>query len=685
MWFYGDFITIIGAKIMKSLYLVFAYLFLVASADAITLNTDEPRTIVADKIEYDVRSETMKTVGNTEITNESGQRLTLTDSYITQQGEELSGDDIKLWLGNHVYVESDNITRRGDLTIARQATFTACDDCDAYGDAWEISTYKIIHDMQARELKFYSPVLRTYDIPVLWWPYFEMPDPGVKYKTGFLMPDFASTNKMGTQINLPLYISLSDTHDMTFTVSYLTQENPLFQLEHRLNAPHSEYRTRGSFTHNRAGENRWHIFNDDVMDLGDYARATIFLERASDKTYLQKYGFYDDQPYLDSGAKIELFGQSSYVVADAHIFQELRNSTGVQTAPDGDILPNIRAIHQTAPLFGETYATFGADVLGISGDDTSAQRMTGDMRLTTPWTLWGGNRLTASLSARYDVYHFDNTKMIDGDIYSGFKSRFLPSGYLEWGLPLFKPSSSWTQVLEPRARITFMRELDQEAFAESNDSAGTILTDSALFSDNRFAGLDLWENGTYADYGMRWSAFNADGHTVEVFLGQSYDFANRPDTDLKGGFHNGLSDYVGRIAYNNTSWLDIASRFRLDQDTLALRHMETSARIGGARNFLNIGHIWSQNLSVDLTENNDINETIVGAGVQLTNRWAFRWNAIYNMELGQFQRHGGGFFYNHPCYYLSVEYRRDNAIKEDYVGTTTFQFRFGMAINGQQY
>jgi hypothetical protein len=56
MWFYGDFITIIGTKIMKSLYLVFAYLFLVASADAMTLNTDEPRTIVADKIEYDVRS-----------------------------------------------------------------------------------------------------------------------------------------------------------------------------------------------------------------------------------------------------------------------------------------------------------------------------------------------------------------------------------------------------------------------------------------------------------------------------------------------------------------------------------------------------------------------------------------------------------------------------------------------------
>lgn len=668
----------------KITYLLFG-VSVTAPFVAQSASIDEPKTIIADRIEYDVQSETIKTVGDTEIVNASGQRLTLTDSYISSQGDQMSGSDIKLWLGNHVYVESDNITKDGDLTIARRATFTACDDCDAYGDAWKISTYKIIHDMASRMLKFYSPVLRTYDIPVLWLPYFEMPDPGVKYKTGFLMPDFESTNKMGTQINIPFYISLSDTHDMTVTFSYLTQENPLFQIEHRLNAEHSEYRTQGSFTHNRDGENRWHIFNDDVIELGEYARATIFLERTSDKTYLQKYGFYDDQPYLDSGAKLELFGQSSYVVADAHIFQELRDVSGRWSAPDGNILPNIRAVHQTAPLFGDVYATFGADVLGISGDGTSSQRMIGDARLTAPWTIWGGNRITASVSARYDLYNFDNTQMQDGDIFSGVKNRFLPSGYLEWGLPLFRPSDNWTQVLEPRARLTVMRKIDSDAFADSNDSAGTILTDSTLFSDNRFAGFDLWENGTYADYGVRWAAFNNTGKTVEIFLGQTYDFTDRPDIDLNSGFHNGASDYVGRISYNNMRWLNLATRFRLNQNNLSLRHMETSANIGTARNFINIGHIWSQNLAIDFTENTDINEAIIGTGLQLTDRWSVRWNAIYNMELGQFQRHTGGFFYTHPCYYLSIEYRRDNAIKEDYVGTTTFQFRFGMSINGQQY
>lgn len=663
----------------------FSGLLFISASHAITVDADDPRLITADRIEYDVRSETIKTSGNAEIVNTSGQRMTLTDSYISQQSGSLSGEDIKLWLGSHVYVETDNITREGDLTIARHAVFTACDNCDSFGDAWKISTYKIVHDMQSRMLEFYSPVFYAYRVPVFWIPYFEVPDPGVKYKTGLLTPDIESTNKMGTQINIPLYISLSDTHDMTFTLSYLTQENPLFQLEHRLNTPHSEFRTQGSFTHNRLGENRWHVFNDDVIELGEYARATIFLERASDKTYLQKYGFYSDQPYLDSGAKLEVFGQSSYVVADTHIFQELREATGVQSVPDGNILPNIRAAYQSEPLFGETYATFNGDILGISGHDTSSQRFIGDIRLTTPWTLWGGNRLTASVSARYDLYHFDNTVMVDRETYSGMQDRFLPSGYLEWGLPMFRPGGNWTQIIEPRARITFMRHMDAEEFALNNDSAGTILTDTTLFSDSRFAGLDLWENGNYADYGVRWAAFNNDGHTFEVFLGQSYDFVDKAAIDLNSGFHNGFSDYVGRIGYDNSDWLDISTRFRLSQDDLSLRHMETTANIGTATNFFNIGHIWSQNLDADMISATNVNEAVIGAGVQLSNRWSVRWNAIYNMELEQFQRHTGALFYSHPCYYLSFGYRRDNAIKEDYVGTTTFQFRFGMAIDGQQY
>ncbi len=671
---------------MRKFFYVLSLILISHGTHAISVDLNEPTVIKADKIEYDLKSETIKTIGKTEISNKSGQKMTLKDSYITKNGTDLSGNDIQIWLGPHVYIESENVSKNNNITIAQHASFTACKNCDSFGgEAWEISANEIEHNLDNHMLYFYNMLFWVYDLPVMWLPYFDMPDPTVKHKTGFLMPTLESTNKMGTQINIPFYLYISDTHDATVTFSYLTAENPLFQLEHRLNGTHSEFRTRGSYTYNRDGENRWHIFHNDIIELGENARANIFLNRASDKTYLQKYGFYNEQPYLDSGVRLELFGQSGYVVADAHIFQELRSNKQHYSAPAGDILPNIRGIYQTQPLFAATYATFMGDILGISGDGFASQRLIGEARVTSPWTLWGGNRLTASVATRYDIYNFYNTVMIDGDKFSGMKNRFLPNGYLEWGLPLFRPREDWTQVIEPRARVTFMRHIQDSIFAESNDSVGALLSDATLFSSNRFSGLDLWENGTFADYGLRWAAFDSDGQTIETFFGQSYDFTKREATDPNSGFHDGQSDYVGRIGYNNTKWLNLYSRFRLAQENLGLRHMETNAVIGTNRNFLNVGHIWSKQFYDVVTQAESIHEIMGGVGFAITDRWAVRWNAIYNLTEEHFQQHSGALYYEHPCYYLSFGYRRDGTKREDYVGTTTFQFRFGISVDGQHY
>ena len=669
---------------MKKLFL-FLMMFVSGPLFAITVDVNEPKTIQSEKIEYDVKSGTIKTSGKTEITNASGQRMTLKDSYLSQRGESVSGKEVQIWLGQHVYIESDSITRDGDYTIARRATFTACDGCDDYGNAWSIWASKIKHNMDDRMLSFYNMVLRLYDLPVLWFPFYTMPDPGVKHKSGLLMPSFGSTNKMGTQINVPLYIAFSDYHDATITFSYLTRENPLFQLEHRLNLAHADFVTHGSYTHNKVGENRWHVFNKDRIDLGEHARANIYIARTSDKTYLQKYGFFSGQPYLDSGAKLELFEKTGYIVADTHTFQELRNDNWRGTVPGGNILPNVRGVYQTRPLFAETYASFGTDVLGVVGDGTSSQRFVGDARIVSPWTVLWGNRITASIDARYDIYNFNNTMMADGAEFSGVKTRFLPSGYVEWGLPLVRPASSWSQTIEPRARLTMRRRVEDEQFAANNDSAGAFLSDTVLFSNNRFAGYDLWENGTFADYGLRWAIFNPDGRQVEMFFGQSYDFTQRADTDLNSGFHNGGSDYVGRISFSNSSWFNISERFRVNRDTLDLRHSETSMRIGDDKTFLSFGHIWARQLSNVGSEENNTNEATVGAGLKLSERWSVHGNAIYNWVDNKFLKHGATLFYNHPCYYVSDGYTRDNAVHEDYEGNTTFHIRFGMSIEGQHY
>ncbi|MDR2412865.1 MAG: LPS assembly protein LptD [Rickettsiales bacterium] len=666
---------------MKKTLLNIFFLLYPCALVAEAVDIQAAKTISAPKIEYNVKSAAIQTKGRTEISNTANQKIIANDLYLNNKATDAAGQNIELWLGKNIHVSADKVVRKNENTVSKNAVFTACYGCDEYGNAWEISASKISHNMESHMMKFYNPVMWAYGLPVFWVPFFAIPDPSVKRKSGILIPDINSTNNMGTQFNLPVYIALSDTHDMTLKLSYLTKENPLFQLEHRLNQKHSEFRTSGSFTHNKAGENRWHIFNDDVIELGENAKATIYLERASDKTYLQKYGFYGDQPYLDSGVKAELFGQSGYVVADAHIFQELRGNSNHFSIPSGNILPNIRGNYQTSPLFGETYAILNADILGISGESSISQRIIGESGIISPWTLWGGQRMTASASARYDIYNFDNTVMIDGNGFSGLKTRFLPSGYLEWGLPLARAGQKWTHVIEPRARLTAMLGTSEPAFALNNDSAGTLLSDATLFSKNRFSGLDLWENGTFADYGMRWAAFDGSGHNLEIFAGQSYDFTERPDTDPNSGFHNGRSDYVGRVEYKNSKWLELAGRFRLAEDNFSLRHLETAAAIGGQRNYFNISHIWARQFIDVVTLGDNIHEFSAGLGLGITQRVEIKFNAVYNMTETRFQRHTGGIFYNHPCYFMSLEYRRDNAKKDDYVGNTTFQFRFGLNLN----
>jgi LPS-assembly protein len=662
-----------------------------ANVFALGVNLDEAKTIKSDKIEYNVKSEEIKTSGNTEIVNASGQRVKLDSATLSKDASNVSADNIELWLGKHVYIRAQQINRDGSETIADHAEFTACDGCDSYGNAWEIFANRTIHDADEKMLYFHNATFWVYNdtIPVLWLPYYEMPDPSVKYKTGFLMPSFNSTNDMGTQFNIPFYINFSNRHDLTTTFSYLTKENPLFQAEHRLNLRHSEFRSTGSFTHNKAGENRWHFYNNDKIELGENARAFIYIARTSDQTYLQKYGFYDYQPYLDSGAKLELFGQTSYIVADTHIFQELRQASGNQNSVSGDILPNIRGVYQTNPFWQETYLSFSGDILGISGHKSSSQRVVGEARVVSPWTLWGGNRLTLSASTRYDVYNFDKTTVYDDgqlvNSYSGVKARFLPSGYIEWGLPLYDTKNTWTYILEPRARLTLMNHSNKDAvFAVDNDSAVRFLTDTTLFSDNRYAGLDLWENGSFIDYGARWAAFN-DKHNLELFLGQTYD-VNTSDEDFNdNGFRNGFSDYVGRISYSQR-YFQIASRFRFDRKTSALNHTENSIYLGKSGNYISVGHIWDTQ-SIDNYSNTeqDTHEIIGAVGLRLSNRISVKESIIYNLYEHATQRHSGGIYYEHPCFYFSLGYQRDNAARLGYVGNTTYHFKFGISIDGKHY
>jgi LPS-assembly protein len=428
--------------------------------------------------------------------------------------------------------------------------------------------------------------------------------------------------------------------------------------EHRLRLGHASFDSTGSFTHTRDGLNRWHFFHSDAVDLGENMRFSARIQRTSDKTYLQKYEFYDNQPFLESNARLEMFAERGYAIADASVFQELRQETQPGPniiMPKGNILPRIHGTYQ-AGITNDLYGQFTGDLMRISDADSSTDRAIGELRLIAPLEFaW--QKVTLSGDFRGDFYQYNNVANAPRDR----AARMLASGYVDWEMPFSKIGERWTQIIKPKARLTMMGKSNAADFLNM-DSTGALLSDVSLFSNNRYSGYDLWVNGTYADYGISWTGYNSDGRSAEVFVGQTYDFnTDGEPTDKNSGYHDGASDIVGRVGLNPTGWLNMTNRFRFGKQNWDLRHLETDVKVG-ERNFITFGYIWSTKFFNGVRDI-DISEGTVGGAMYLTDRLVLRANGIYNFTDGMWQYYNSGIYYEHPCWQIGLVYKVDNAVK----------------------
>ncbi|MCL2369138.1 MAG: LPS assembly protein LptD [Alphaproteobacteria bacterium] len=681
-------LTKIKVKYLIHFFTLSLFHFCANGAKALPLSTDTPVSITADTIVFDRRAQSVHTDGRT-IIETDGTRMTLLDAYLTERGWTAGSRHGEILLGTRTLIEGSDIAKVGPTTTASRGLYTACHICPDSRHAWEFTASRIRHEADDQMIHLHNTVLWVYGVPVLWLPYISYPDPSVRFKSGLLMPTTNTTANMGYQINVPLYLNFSNYHDATITFGYLTDENPIWLFEHRLNAERSSFRTTGSFTRNTYGVHRWHIFNNNYVELGENARANIFINRTSDNTFLQQYSFYDAQPFLDTGARIELFGESGYIVASGHTFQELRSNRthGNQTTQSGDIFPHVRGTFQTLPIFNDTFITFNGDIIGMynRNENSNVQRMVAESGIVSPWTIWGGNRITLSANARYDLYYFHQAEpfMGAGQI-TGAKTRFLPSAFIEWSLPLINTQSpNWIHVIEPRARFTVVRVLEEPAFANI-DSTGAVLSDATLFSANRIPGLDLWMDGDFLDYGLSWTAMGNNGLTISTFVGQTYIFTQDTEFNINSGFHAGASDIVARASIDYKDWFTINNRARWDSQSFAVRHFESFARLG-TRHFIEAGYIMAVQLADEqFIEDSRAHEIAGGFGVHLNQHWHARARTTYNITDNRIQRQAFGIYYEHSCYMIGFEFGHDGARRlgatpaEDFRGQTTFKLVFSL-------
>ena len=189
--------------------------------------------------------------------------------------------------------------KKDHLTTLNKGVFTSCalnDSCPP----WSISSEKILHDSNKKQIIYKNALLKIYDVPVLYFPKFFHPDPSVKRQSGFLQPRLNDSNVLGSSFNLPYFHVISENKDLTFSPTIFDKDIYMMQNEYRQKNKSSSFITDFSFakgyksiiTDNKK-KNLGHLFAKLNMNL-DYeyfekSDLKLSLEQVTNDTYLKVF------------------------------------------------------------------------------------------------------------------------------------------------------------------------------------------------------------------------------------------------------------------------------------------------------------------------------------------------------------------------------------------------------------
>ncbi len=652
--------------------------------------THEGYELLADRVHYSEETGVVRAVGNLRLTDPEGNVMLMDEAELTDSLREG-------FISNVRFVFSDGTriaARDGQRFAGRKTTFnyvayTPCEVCvrgERKKPVWLIKAVKVTHDQEKKRLYYKDMVLEMFGLPVAYLPYFSHPDPTVKRASGFLMPEIQTRRELGVTVALPYYHVFSPSRDATITPIITTKEGLVLagQYRQRLHQGSFQIDTSGTYVEKRDDNNfktgghefRGHVFSQGALQHDKHWRSSYSLRLASDDTYLRRYSFSDEDT-LTSEFRTEGFYGRSYASLRSLWFQGLRQED-IQ-GETGFALPFIEYDYVGRP--DARGAVYRGNVSALAlhrtgGLDTRRVSAQGSWEI--PYTTRWGQQLRLSAHIRGDLYDISDSDQPDNPFFGGTdgtKGRFLPMGVLDITWPLAKFGANSQQTFEPIFSIIVAPQGGNPSAIPNEDSRVFELTDTNIFSANRFAGLDRWEGGSRINYGLRWTLETAKIRS-EILLGQSYRFVRQEGLFPDGsGLSGNFSDVVGRwdLAIGNT--IDIAHRFRLDKNSFRIRRNEVDVALTVARGRLSVGY-FQLNRNREFAGLEDREEVRASAQFRIKNNWSLFGNLTRDLTGGNRPvSHGIGLLYMDECLEVSLGWRKSFTSDRDIVPGSSVTFR----------
>ena len=564
----------------------------------------------------------------------------------------------RMVMDQQVQLAASRIDRIGGrYTQLYQTAATSCRVCDdGAPPLWQIRARRVVHDQQEKQLYFESAQLRVLDVPVLWLPRLRMPDPTLDRATGFLIPQFRQTSRLGLGIKTPYFITLGEHRDLMLT-PYLSAETQTLELRYRQAFRRGDIEFNAAVSHDDIGprNRRAYLFGTGNFSLPRDFRLSFNIEMTSDDSYLLDYD-YSDKERLSNSIVLTRTQRDQFIRTSLTGYQTLRENESNATLPT--IIGELTYEQRFVPglLGGELRLGVNANARYRSSDDPTGGigrdvgRLTAEMFWLRNWTLAYG--LQAAVQGGIAV---DGFRILQDDIYAGDLAEVIPQAAVTLRWPLVKGTASGTtHLLEPLAMLGWTGGSRRDL--PNDESTRVEFDEGNLLSLSRFPAPDRRERGIVAGYGVNWMRAAPGGLQTNLVVGQIWRDMPDPDFSRSSGLSGEHSDLLLAGQIRTPSGLSLSTR-TLHDDDLSLSKAE--ARLMLRRQDFNLGasYLW---LGHDPDEDRlaTQSEWMIDGNYRFARHWTGSGHVRYDIARDRTTAAGMGLRYRNECVELSLSLSR---------------------------
>ncbi|MFG1351794.1 LPS-assembly protein LptD [Xanthobacter autotrophicus] len=356
-------------------------------------------TLEANRVVLDRKSNTLFAQGNVRLKDKTGKIVTADNLELTQDFKQGFIDSLRLDTPDKTHFAATRADRTdGNVTVFQNGVYTACEPCKddpSKPPLWQIKAKKIVHNEEEKMIYYQDAWVEFFGMPVAYFPYLSSPDPTVKRKTGFLIPEFFSSSQIGYGVSTPFFWNIAPDRDLTLTPSFTTKQGVLMEAEWRQRLINGAYTIRAAgimqqdkdaFTTSSYGlteylpgyrDNRGSLQSTGAFALNKFWTFGWDGTLVSDRTFLQDYNLIGDGASTKTST-VYLTGQGDRSYFDVRGLYFL----GLSVTDNQDLQPIVGTLNYNK-VFDK--ALWGGEA-GIKANLTSLTRQEADFIGTSALT-----------------------------------------------------------------------------------------------------------------------------------------------------------------------------------------------------------------------------------------------------------------------------------------------------------